>query len=135
MPRLILDHTRVLHEAGNCSQLLLSQLSSQVLSYTRRTQTNSKQKLSLKVYAKAGVLDSALGGTVQRGDGSLSWYVHYLDGLQHVAKCNHQVTRLDHAPGLEQGEGAVQVALHIVREAEAEGGEAPLKVQPSPHGS
>ena len=57
-----------------------------------------------------------------------------MDGLQHVGKRNHQVTRLHHTPGLEQGEGAVQVALHVVGEAEAEGDESPLKVQPSPDG-
>jgi len=67
-------------------------------------------------------------------NGSFSGYVHHLDGLQHVGESDHQVTRLDHAPGLEQGEGAVQVALHVVGEAEAEGDESPLEVQPSPDG-
>lgn len=61
-------------------------------------------------------------------------YVHHLDGLQRVAECDHQVAGLDHAPCLQKGEGAVQVAVHVVGEGEAEGDEAPLEVQPSPDG-
>lgn len=61
-------------------------------------------------------------------------HIHHLDGLQHVGERDHQVSRLHHAPGLQQGEGAVEVALHVVGLAQPERDEAPLEVQPSPDG-
>jgi hypothetical protein len=62
-----------------------------------------------------------------------SRHVHHLDGLQHVRERDHQVPRPEHAPGLEQGESAVQVAIHVLREAKAEGDDTPLEVQTSPY--
>lgn len=59
--------------------------------------------------------------------------VHDLNGLQHVGKSNNEVARFDHAPGLEEGESFVEVALHIVGEAETEGYQAPLQIETPPH--
>ena len=61
-------------------------------------------------------------------------HIHHLDGLQHVGERDHQVSGLHHAPGLQQGEGAVEVALHVIGLAEPEWDETPLEVQPSPDG-
>ena len=77
---------------------------------------------------------SRFGQNSTARDSCLLWYVHHLDGLQHVGEGDHQVTGLDHASRLEQGESTVQVALHVIGESEAEGDEAPLEVQSSPHG-
>ena len=61
-------------------------------------------------------------------------HIHHLDGLQHVGERDHQVSGLHHTPGLQQGEGAVEVALHVIGLAEPEWDETPLEVQPSPDG-
>lgn len=59
--------------------------------------------------------------------------IHHLNWLQHVGNGDDKVTRFYHTSRLEQGECAVQVAFHVIWEAQAEGYETPLQIQAPSH--